>query len=105
MKIITWAVALLLSFYAFPQASIKGKITDEANQPLIGATVYISELNKGNMTDLNGDYKVGDIEEGSWTVIVRMLGYQTQTKKITIETNSSLNYDVVLQEDPNDCAL
>lgn len=102
MKIMTWAVALLLSFYAFPQASIKGKITDEANQPLIGATVYISELNKGNMTDLNGDYIIGDIEEGSWTVIVRMLGYQTQSKKITIAPNSTWNYDLVLQEDLND---
>ena len=102
MKIMTWAVALLLSYYAFPQSSIKGKITDEANQPLIGATVYISELNKGNMTDLNGDYIIGDIEEGSWTVIVRMLGYQTQSKKITIAPNSTWNYDLVLQEDLND---
>eukprot|EP01089_Gocevia_fonbrunei_P017980 TRINITY_DN5991_c0_g5_i1.p1 TRINITY_DN5991_c0_g5~~TRINITY_DN5991_c0_g5_i1.p1 ORF type:complete len:795 (+),score=151.84 TRINITY_DN5991_c0_g5_i1:5618-8002(+) len=102
MKIMTWAVALLLSYYAFPQSSIKGKITDEANQPLIGATVYISELNRGNMTDLNGDYVIGDIEEGSWTVIVRMLGYQTQSKKITIAPNSTWNYDLVLQEDLND---
>jgi iron complex outermembrane receptor protein len=102
MKIMTWAVALLLSIYAFPQSSIKGKITDEGNQPLIGATVYISELNKGNMTDLNGDYVIGDIEEGSWTVIVRMLGYQTQSKKITIAPNSTWNYDLVLQEDLND---
>ena len=102
MKIMTWVVALLLSIYAFPQSSIKGKITDEANQPLIGATVYISELNKGNMTDLNGDYIIGDIEEGSWTVIVRMLGYQTQSKKITIAPNSTWNYDLVLQEDLND---
>ena len=101
MKIMTWAVALLLSFNAFSQASIKGKITDESNQPLTGATVYIEELKKGTMTDLNGDYELVDIEEGSWTVNLRMMGYQLQTKKITIGPNASLTHDVVLIEDLN----
>ncbi len=99
MKIMAWAAALLLSFNAFSQASIKGKITDEANQPLSGATVYIEELKKGTMTDLNGNYQLVDLEEGSWTVTLRMLGYQLQTKKITLEPNSSLTYDAVLIED------
>ena len=94
-----WAAALLLSFNAFSQASIKGKITDEANQPLTGATIYIEELKEGTMTDLNSNYQLMDLEEGSWTLTLRMLGYQIQTKNITLEPNSALTYDAILKED------
>jgi iron complex outermembrane receptor protein len=95
----TWATALLLSFNAFSQAKLKGKITNESNQPLAGATVYIEELKIGTMTDLNGVYELADIQEGSWTVILRMLGYELQTKNITIGPDSSLTFDAVLKED------
>ncbi|MCM4152810.1 TonB-dependent receptor [Arenibacter sp. N53] len=101
MKIVTWAAALFLSFNAYSQTSIKGKITDESNQPLTGATVYIEELKKGTMTDLNGEYEITDIKEGSWTIVLRMLGYKLQTKKITIGPDTSMTFHVVLKEDLN----
>ncbi|RTE55318.1 TonB-dependent receptor [Arenibacter aquaticus] len=99
MKIMAWAAALLLSFNAFSQASIKGKITDEANNPLSGATVFIEELKKGTMTDLNGNYHLTELGVGSWTLSIRMLGYETQSKTITLQHNTSLTYDAVLKED------
>ncbi|WP_180994051.1 carboxypeptidase-like regulatory domain-containing protein, partial [Arenibacter sp. NBRC 103722] len=99
MKLIAWATTLLLSLNAFSQASIKGKITDEADQPLIGATVYIEELKKGTMTDLDGRYELLNIEAGTWTLTLRMLGYQSKAEQITLGPDASLTYDVVLSED------
>ncbi|MEZ4970897.1 MAG: TonB-dependent receptor [Flavobacteriaceae bacterium] len=99
MKLIAWATTLLLTFNAFSQASIKGILTDDTNQPLTGATVYIEELKKGTMTDLDGYYELLDIEAGSWTLTLRMLGYQSKTKQITLRPDDSLTHDAVLTED------
>lgn len=99
MKLIAWATTLLLTFNAFSQASIKGILTDDTNQPLTGATVYIEELKKGTMTDLDGYYELLDIEAGSWTLTLRMLGYQSKTEQITLRPDDSLTHDTVLTED------
>ncbi|WP_419211336.1 TonB-dependent receptor [Maribacter sp. X9] len=101
MKIITLTVAFLLSFCSFSQSKLKGKITDEKNQPIFGATVYIEELKQGTTTDLEGNYELSNIEEGIWKVTFRMLGYQTQSENFSFTQNSEISYSILLKEDIN----
>ncbi|MEO2053361.1 TonB-dependent receptor [Flagellimonas marinaquae] len=101
MKIITLATTFLLSFYAFSQSGLKGKITDEQNQPIFGATIYISALQKGATTDYDGNFELAYVEEGTWEVTIRMLGYQTQTKKLTFTKDETVSFTAVLKEDLN----
>ncbi|MCX2679121.1 TonB-dependent receptor [Galbibacter sp. EGI 63066] len=99
MKFFTLITAFLLSFCAFSQTELKGKVTDEQNQPIYGATIYIAALQQGTTTDYNGNYELPNIEEGIWEVTFRMLGYQTQTQNLTFTEGETTSFTAVLKED------
>ena len=44
-----------------PTGKIQGKITDENNTALPGASVFISALSIGTVSDLNGIFELSDI--------------------------------------------
>ena len=45
-----------ISASTFAQGIVKGKVTDKAGNPLIGATVLLKRLNEGVITDANGNF-------------------------------------------------
>ena len=65
-------------------AAIAGTVTDEHNEPMVGAPVrifrrdYVSgrrrltEVNPGDQTDDRGQYRVGSLEPGEYIVVVPM---------------------------------
>jgi len=101
MKIISLATALLLSYCAFSQSQLKGNVTEDQNQHLMGVTVYIPALQKGTTTDYDGNFELNSIKEGTWEVSFRMLGYKTKTKKLTFTDGDTLAVNVTLTEDLN----
>lgn len=57
--------------------SIRGKVVDfENKQPLIGVNVFIPELKTGCSTDLNGEYFLSRIKNGSYTINYTYIGYE-----------------------------
>ncbi len=101
MKLITLATALLITFGAFSQSNLNGKVTDEQNQPLMGATVFIPALQIGTTTDLDGNFELTSIKEGTWEVTFRMLGYRTRVEQITFSQDGTIPFTAVLTEDLN----
>ena len=83
---------LFLSFYlfcltAFSQNSISGTVTDNQNQALEGASVYINNTTIGVSTGTNGAFEL-NLKEGTYELIVSYVGYKTvrfslNTKKYT----------------------
>ena len=63
---------------------------------MIGADVYIKELNKGVSTDARGQYRLAHLPEGNYTVWFSFLGYQTFGKKISVK--GQMRSDVSLKE-------
>ncbi len=80
-----FSIILLLSFNSNAQQAtqtIRGTLLDrESKQPIIGATVTISngELLGGTVTDVNGNFKVPNIPVGRKTIKVTYIGYETLT--------------------------
>lgn len=59
------------------QVTIKGQITDGGNgEPVIGAQVFIEELNQGTLTDVNGNFSFR-LEPRTYHVEIKYVGYQT----------------------------
>ena len=86
-----------LSISAQNTAELIGTVTDKVtHQPLIGADVYIKELNKGVSTDARGQYRLAHLPEGNYTVWFSFLGYQTFGKKISVK--GQIRSDVSLKE-------
>ncbi|MGL1888189.1 MAG: TonB-dependent receptor [Reichenbachiella sp.] len=103
-------VLLFLCFFSLvayaQKGTIKGQILDqENNEPLIGATVRIDGTKIGAVSDVNGQYSLGDIEFGSYSITINYIGYTNQTVSIevksttvTVPTVSLLSSSVGLEE-------
>ena len=77
-KYIICLTLLLWSSKVLAQNIFKTNIKDqESNEPLIGATISITALNKGNTTDLNGFVSITDIPNGIFTILINYIGYET----------------------------
>ncbi|NEO57755.1 MAG: DUF4255 domain-containing protein [Okeania sp. SIO3B5] len=77
---------------------IGGQVTDTNNQPVVGAKVILVEPNLTVATDGNGQYSIGAISAGAYTLRVQ-LGNLLQEVNITIPVeNTESNYNVELQQ-------
>lgn len=95
------AMTSSLAFSQKVSFSIKGIVTGDTGEPLIGVTVQLAEPRIGTVTDERGYYDLSnDITEGEYTLQVSYLGYSTYTEKITINSsNNNLTKDVQLGTD------
>ncbi len=77
-----WAMICLISFSATAQ-TIQGKVTDEKNEPLVGASVVIEGTSKGTLTDFNGNYKLelSGSDKGN-TLVFSFVGFENQNVTI-----------------------
>ena len=99
MKIFfTIIIALTISSALFPQTKISGKITDENNQPLPGANVYIKDSYDGVSSEADGSFSFTTDEEGEKILVVSFVGYQTYTQNVNLDGEEK-HLDIVLQED------
>ncbi len=80
------SIFFVLSFFmnANAQNQIKGKVTDINNEPLIGASVYLPELNKGTITDTAGEFMITNIPGGTINIQFSYIGFNTEIKSIEI---------------------
>ncbi|KYG80324.1 TonB-dependent receptor [Roseivirga seohaensis] len=81
----TLLLALLFSSVAIAQNGIiSGKVTDEIGLGLPGATVFIPTINKGSVTDVNGNYTIIEIPAGDHNITVSYVGYKKVEQLITV---------------------
>ena len=76
--------AFLLSSQLFAQADLRGQVTDENGEPLIGASVILLEMKKGTSSDENGLYFFEGLTSGAYNVRVSYIGYEPETRKTKI---------------------
>ncbi len=83
---------ILLAINAHGQGgTITGKVVDETNFPLPGASVSISGSTKATSTDANGNYSLSGVS-GKVTISVSFLGYETATQQVTVNANTEVNF-------------
>lgn len=81
-----WVVVWLWSMTVSAQ-TIQGVVTDDKNEPLVGASVVLQGTSKGTLTDINGNYKLEltDTDKGG-SLVFSFVGYDSQTLPIGKET-------------------
>jgi len=76
------------------KATVNGYVKDAANgEALIGATVYIKEIDGGELTNEYGFYSI-TLPAGTYTVVISYLGYQSMTKSVDVQANTQLNVEL-----------
>jgi len=103
-KIVFFFVLALVCQYATAQNTIKGKITDNQQEALVGATVYAVELNKGTTANPNGEYQLDNLPNGKIKIKFSFVGYENKIETIiinqsTTELNISLRQTAIETEE------
>lgn len=90
--ILSGMLTIIMCFFAKAQTSdIQIKVVSETeNEPLLGATVYFEELEKGAVTDFDGIATFTEISNGEHNIIISYLGFETLKTKIQVPSNSEL---------------
>ncbi len=97
---------LILSASAFAQTgTIAGMILDaETSEPLIGATILVENISgAGAITDLDGRYKITDVDEGTHTLRISYVSYKTKTISDVVVTAGKITpLDLVMESELKD---
>jgi len=79
---------MLIATMAFAQGTLRGVVTDSlAKDPLVGANVYLVGTSLGNATNLEGAYRIERVPEGTYTLRISYIGYQTKELKVDVQKN------------------
>ena len=90
-----------LFFYPIFAGNISGIVIDESNNnPLFGANVSLSSLNKGSATNKNGEFVITDISPGIYDLEVSVIGYKNYSKSITVRQDNNPKLIVVMDREP-----
>ncbi|NBC27347.1 MAG: SusC/RagA family TonB-linked outer membrane protein [Bacteroidetes bacterium] len=92
--LLTKFLILLTAGHVFAQQQISGTVTDTGGEPLVGATVVISDRQDvGTSTDINGEFSL-TADQGD-VLVVTFIGYKTQE----IVVDERTEYTIVLELD------
>lgn len=98
-----FTVLLLMLFcnvFAQEKYTLSGTIADgSSHETLIGATVYIKELEKGTTTNEYGFYSIS-LPAGTYTIEISYVSFATTSETITLSNNIRRNFE--LAEETNE---
>ena len=80
--VLLWTVGQLLG-----QTQINGRITDQNEKVLAGASVFLLETKQGTATDHAGNYVIQNVKKGTYTLLATYVGYETNRQQILVTEN------------------
>ncbi len=85
--------------FAKETGSVYGSVTDEeTGVTLPGANLLVDKTGMGDATDDNGYYIIENVPVGSQKIIVRMMGYKTDTFDTEVYKDRAIPLNLVLEE-------
>ena len=82
-------LAALGIYSGHSQNTINGVVTDaESEYPLEQVSVYLPQLERGTVSDAEGNFEIGNLPGGTYKVVASYIGYTTYSANITINGNT-----------------
>ncbi len=101
-KKISTAIALLILCSSMILAQgrtgqVRGVVVDTTtSEALFGANVWLDGTSLGAATSFDGDYLIQQVPPGSYTLIVRYIGYQTKNIPFTLAAGQTMEINIEL---------
>jgi len=99
--IIVLVLMMMTGFSAFAQGdnSVKGFVYEKLNgEPMMFANVFLKGTTFGATTDINGYFSITRIPDGSYTLMVTSIGYDTISENISVKGSQIINKKYSLSE-------
>ncbi|GGF04526.1 TonB-dependent receptor [Hymenobacter cavernae] len=78
--------------------SIQGHISTPAGQPAVGVSIGLKGTTIGSITDASGDYNLGQLKPGTYTIGVSIIGFKTQQRRAEVKANAATTQNFTLSE-------
>lgn len=102
MKLIVTLFAFSICSFSYAQI-LKGVVLSaENNQPVQGASVYISNSSKGTVSLQNGSFMLENLPIGNITLVVSCIGYETYSNNIDVQPNGNYSITIILKQKINE---
>ena len=92
-------LSLSVSVFAQNAGTLRGTIKDaKTKEDIIGATILVQGINKGAATDINGFFSFAKLPEGSYSLKVSFVGYESKIYegvKVSANQVTELNLNLV----------
>jgi len=83
------------------EGSIKGKVTNEKDEPIVGASILLIGEHKGTSAGMAGEFSLGGIKPGQYRLQVSAIGFQTIERAINIRADEVLELNFQLKPGGN----
>lgn len=90
--------AMLTNVVFAQTGSISGRVTDGANEPVVGASIILKGTSLATSTDLEGNYMLSSIPIGAQALIIRYIGFLSQEKQVTVSEHTVLNFQLAIDD-------
>jgi hypothetical protein len=97
-KIILFIYFTAQSLYSFSSGILQGIISTESNEALIGAHVYIPEIDKATIANGFGQFQFQNIKSGKYTIEISFIGFETQKLNVEIKDGQTILLNAKLKE-------
>jgi len=78
--------------------AINGTVTEsETKQPLEGVNVFLDGTTIGTTSDMNGFFEITNVKRGGYVLVLSMIGFSVESKKIEIPQRKFKSIEVVLK--------
>ncbi len=78
--------------------SIEGKVTDaDTGETVPGANIFLLELERGDVTDAEGNYEIRNIPSGTYTLTASYVGFESYSQSVQVREGASIVIDIELQ--------
>jgi TonB-linked SusC/RagA family outer membrane protein len=89
-KLVLFIISQLILLPVFSQQTVKGKITDDKNNPVIGASVQVKNTLRGTFSDVDGAYAIDASSKD--TLVFSFLGMVTQMIPVAGKTEINVKF-------------
>ncbi|HEY4286287.1 MAG TPA: TonB-dependent receptor [Puia sp.] len=101
IRLLVWLLILpIFASSALAQSSsgnIKGQVIDRDGSPLPGASVTIKGTTRTVATDLQGNFEILDVKDGTYTLQINYMGYKPSDGEVTVRSGQTIFKGFTLQ--------
>lgn len=87
-----------MTVFAQSTGTISGEVTDiSTGELLVGANVRIEGTNLGSATNVDGEFIIRNVPEGTHTLVASYLGYEPIEQEVDVTADETLELEIELQ--------
>ncbi|MFM2359890.1 MAG: hypothetical protein RLY16_1883 [Bacteroidota bacterium] len=95
MLVILLVMAIFVEAKPIVKGQLSGVVTDaQTHQPIVGASVFVTDLRIGASTKTGGYYQLSNIPEGSHLIEVSHIGYSTMAFQVEVKGATTFNVEL-----------